>query len=74
MGAGAASIVSRAIGENDIEKANKTAANTVVVFWLTALLVTFFGLLYLDKILYAMGVTDQLLPYAREYMEEIMCA
>lgn len=72
MGAGAASIISRAIGKNDIEKANKTAANTFVVFWLIALLITFFGLIYLDKILYAMGVTDQLLPYAREYTRIIL--
>lgn len=72
MGAGAASIISRAIGENDIEKANKTAANTFVVFWLIALLISFFGLIYLDKILYAMGVTDKLLPYAREYTRIIL--
>lgn len=72
MGAGAASIISRAIGENDIEKASKTAANTFIVFWFIAFLITVFGLIYLDKILYAMGVTDKLLPYARDYTRIIL--
>lgn len=72
MGAGAASIISRAIGEKDYEKASRTAANTFIVFWLIAILITLLGLLYLDKILFAMGVTGKLLPYAREYSRIIL--
>jgi putative MATE family efflux protein len=72
MGAGAASIISRAIGQKDIEKASKTAGNTFITFWFIALLITVFGLIHLDGILYAMGVTPKLLPYAREYMRIIL--
>lgn len=72
MGAGAASIISRALGNKEVEKANKVAANTFVVFWCLALLTTILGLLFLEEMLYAMGVTDSLLPYAKEYSKIIL--
>ena len=72
MGAGAASIISRAIGNKELERANKVAANTFVVFWTMALLITIIGLCYLEEMLYAMGVTDKLLPYAKEYSRIIL--
>lgn len=72
LGSGGAVCLSRALGENNIEKANKTAANTFVVFYSVAVLVTVLGLLYLEKMLYAMGITEDLLPYAREYSRIIL--
>lgn len=72
LGAGAASIVSRSIGNKDLERANKVAANTFVVFWALALLITMIGLCFLEEMLYAMGVTDKLLPYAKEYSRIIL--
>lgn len=67
LGGGAASVLSRAFGENDRERAAKAAGNTMGLFYLTAILVTVFGLLFLEPLLYAMGVTDTLLPYAKRY-------
>ncbi len=72
MGAGAASIISRALGNKQAEKANKAAANTFLVFWCLALLTTVLGLYFLEEMLYAMGVTDSLLPYAKEYSKIIL--
>lgn len=72
LGSGAASVMSRAFGEKDYEKANKTAANTFVLFYVIALLVTIFGLVFLNQLLYAMGVTNALLPYARNYTRIIL--
>ena len=72
LGSGAASVMSRAFGSRDMEQAAKTAGNTFAVFYGTAVLVTVFGLLFLDPILYAMGVTDDLLPYARDYTRIIL--
>ena len=72
MGAGAASVISRALGENNIEKAGRAAANTFVVFWGIALLITILGLIFLSTILFVMGVTDKLLPYANEYTRVVL--
>ena len=67
LGGGAASVLSRAFGENDRERAAKAVGNTMGLIYLTAILVTIFGLLFLEPLLYAMGVTDTLLPYAKRY-------
>lgn len=72
LGTGAASVISRALGEKDKERATKTAANTFMVFYAVAILVTVFGLVYLDPLLHAMGVTETLLPYARSYTRIIL--
>lgn len=72
LGGGAASMISRALGEHDRERAAKTAGNTMGLFYLTAILVTVFGLLFLQPLLYGMDVTDTLLPYAKRYMGIIL--
>ena len=72
MGAGAGSIISRAIGKGDIEKASRVAANTFGFFWICALLITLFGLIFLDYLLYGMGVTEKLMPYAKTYTRIIL--
>lgn len=72
LGGGAASVMSRAFGENDRERAAKAAGNTMGLFYLTAILVTVLGLLFLEPMLYAMGVTDTLLPYAKRYTGMIL--
>ena len=72
LGSGAASVISRALGEGDREKAAKAAANTFVLFYAAALLITVFGLLWLDELLHFMGVTDTLMPYARVYTKIIL--
>lgn len=71
-GAGAASIISRALGKNDIRKASQAAANTFVLFWSVALLITLLGLLFLEPMLYGMGVTHHLMPYAKNYSRIIL--
>ena len=72
LGGGAASMMSRAFGEKDPEKAARIAANKFLVFYTTAILVTILGLVFLDPLLYVMGVTDTLLPYARSYTRIIL--
>ena len=72
LGSGAASVISRALGERDNEKAAKAAANTFLMFYTTAVLITAFGLIWLDELLLFMGVTDTLLPYAKAYTRIIL--
>ena len=72
LGNGAASLISRALGAGDRERAARTAANTFLIFYTVAILITVLGLLFLEPLLYAAGVTDTLLPYARSYMRIIL--
>ena len=72
LGTGAASVISRALGKQDIETAACAAANTFLAFYLIAICVTVLGLLFLKPILYAMGVTGTLLPYAERYTRIIL--
>ena len=72
LGSGAASVISRALGEKDGERASRAVGNSFAFFLAVALLVTVFGLLFLDPLLYLMGVTPSLLPYARTYLRIIL--
>src|SRR5512137_2671316 len=50
VGAGGASVVSRALGEQNVEKASRTVANTFLVFWAAALAITVVGTLLIKPI------------------------
>ena len=72
LGSGAASVISRALGEKDGERASRAVGNSFAFFLAVALLVTVLGLIFLDPLLYLMGVTPSLLPYARTYLRIIL--
>src|SRR5512136_990638 len=42
VGAGGASVVSRALGEQNVAKASRTVANTFLIFWTAAITITVF--------------------------------
>ena len=67
VGAGGASVVSRALGEGKPEKASRTVANTFLLFWSVALLTTVFGAVFIRQIVVLFGATDSVAPYAIEY-------
>lgn len=72
VGAGGASIVSRALGAKKEEKASRTVANAFLIFWGTAILVTIFGLIFLEPLTVMMGATENILPYAKDYGRVIL--
>ncbi len=67
VGAGGASVVSRALGEKNEEKASRTVANTFLIFWTAALTITVLGSLFIKPIVYLLGATDSIAPYAIAY-------
>ncbi len=67
VGAGGASVVSRALGEGKSEKASRTVANTFLIFWAAALVITVVGVIFIQPIVYLLGATDSVAPYAIEY-------
>ena len=73
MGTGASVLISRALGKNDEDGAAKTAANTFLTFWGSALLFTVLGLTFLEPILKVLGTDPQLTPYTRDYLKILLC-
>lgn len=64
---GAGAIISIKLGENKREEAEKILGNTFILISLTSILVTIFGLVYLDKLLRIFGASDSVISYARDY-------
>jgi putative MATE family efflux protein len=67
VGAGGASVVSRALGEQDVGRASQTVANTFLIFWAAAITITILGAVFIKPIVYILGATDTIAPYAIEY-------
>lgn len=67
VGAGGASVVSRALGEDNAVKASRTVANTFLIFWVAALTITILGAVFIEPIVYLLGATDSIAPYAIGY-------
>lgn len=72
LGTGGSSIISRALGAREIEKAERTLGNVFSLSLILSVLIAVPCLLYLDVILETFGATPGILPYAREYLEYII--
>lgn len=67
LGTGAASMVSRSLGEGDASK-TKAVAGCMIFIWLVfSLTITAAGLIFLKPILWLLGCTQEIYPYALEY-------
>ncbi|MCK4957590.1 MAG: MATE family efflux transporter [Candidatus Cloacimonetes bacterium] len=71
-GIGAASIISRAFGEGDLEKANKTFGNAMFSVIAISVLLTTFSLIFIEPLLRLFGATDEIMPYAKDYLSIII--
>lgn len=67
FGSGAASYISRLLGEENHDKANKVASTALFSSLFVGALSITIALCFLDNILVALGATETILPYAREY-------
>lgn len=72
VGAGAATMISVLLGQNNQKIANKVLANEVTLNCIIGILFTVFCLMFLDPILYFFGASENTLKYARDYMEIIL--
>lgn len=72
IGIGGASLLSRSLGEGDMEKARKTLGNVMAVVIAAGSVITLIGYLKLDAMLRLFGATDTLLPCAREYLSIVL--
>ncbi len=72
VGGGAGSIVSRKLGEKDPKGAGEATLNAMFTFYVTAILTTILGFVFMDEMLQLFGVTEELLPFAKTYFSVIL--
>ena len=68
VGVGAGSLIAVKIGQRDVETAEYTLGNVVLLNVVIGTLFAIASLIWLDPILRFFGASDSSLPYAREYM------
>lgn len=71
-GMGGASLISRLIGANDTNGAERTLGNAVSSTFVLSGALTVIGLVWLDECLVQLGTSKAILPYARDYMQIIL--
>ncbi|MGN0318241.1 MAG: MATE family efflux transporter [Lachnospira sp.] len=73
-GQGAGSIISRKLGAKNVEDATKTASTSFFFSMLTGIMVSLLSVAFLKPLLYLLGCTDTIYPYARLYVLFIIAA
>lgn len=74
LGMGSGSMVSRYLGKQEQKKADETASSAFYTAIFIGILLTVFGLLFLDPVMGILGATDTILPFAKEYGSYILFA
>lgn len=72
VGGGAAALAAKHLGEKDYKKAGSITANAMLLFYSTAILTTILGFIFMSPVLKLSGVTDDIVPYAKEYFSIIL--
>ena len=72
LGMGAGNYISRSLGSRDEETAERTAATAFFTAVAAGLLMTVFGLVFLDRVVRLLGATETIAPYARDYARYIL--
>lgn len=72
FGVGSGSFVSRLMGAKENEKANSVASTAFFSAIFVGLMLMGFGLIFLDKLVYWLGATETIAPYAMDYARIIL--
>lgn len=72
VGVGGASIISRALGANDLTRANKTLGNILSIIIILGFSVAILGNIFLKQLLFIFGTTATILPFASDYASIIL--
>ena len=65
---GAASAISRSLGEKNESRANQITTNSYVLTLIISIILMILTFLFTDKILYFFGVNQDLAPFAKDYL------
>lgn len=72
FGHGAGSIIARKLGEKDSKSAEIYASLSFFTGILFGIILGILGLIFIDPLMYALGSTDTILPYAKDYGRYIL--
>ncbi len=72
FGMGSGGVISRLLGQEEHEKANRVASTAFFMAIFMGLLITVLGLFCMDGLMRILGATDTILPYARDYAQYIL--
>nr|WP_286208013.1 MATE family efflux transporter [Clostridium caldaquaticum] len=72
IGVGANSLVAIKLGEQKKDEAELIMGNALTLLILVSLVISFFGLIFLNPLLKTFGASETVLPYAKEYMRIIL--
>ena len=72
LGMGAGSMISRLLGQQDNEEADRTGSTAFFTAIAFGLLLTVSGLIFLDPLMQLLGATPTILPHARDYAQYIL--
>jgi putative MATE family efflux protein len=72
IGAGSASVLSRALGAKDYEKAKHVIGNAFSTTIITSLAITVLGIIFIHPLLSLFGASPSIAPYAKKYIEVII--
>jgi putative MATE family efflux protein len=72
LGIGAASIISMKLGEKNIEYANKVFGNFISLIFIISFLSCIFSYIFIEPILKFLGSTNEILPFAKDYLSIII--
>ncbi len=67
LGAGGASVLSRKLGEKNYEEGKKIIGCVVWLWLIASLLISILGCIFIKPLLYALGCTEEIYPYAVQY-------
>jgi putative MATE family efflux protein len=72
VGMGATTLVSIRLGQGRKDEAERVMGNAVVLLVVSSLLISAFGLIFMEPILRLFGASDTVLPYAKDYLEIVI--
>jgi putative MATE family efflux protein len=74
FGQGAGSMISRKLGSRETEDATKIASTSFFSAFSAGLIIEILGLIFMEPMIYLLGSTDTILPYAKQYVFFILLA
>jgi len=72
VGIGGASVISRALGATDIDKAKRTLGNSIFLVIILGALIPIIGLANISFWLRLFGASEAIFPYSKDYLEIIL--
>lgn len=73
FGMGGAPLFSIARGAGNEERAGLILGNTLTLLFISSIVLTVFGLMYAEKLLWLLGASPATLPYAKAYLKIYLC-